>query len=87
MLLLRRRHSIVVTTDGISHRTRTCFPVNPWQITRVFLSTHTLAVDDIWRPPALEAAETILEARELVVVQGFILMLVMVVIPDWMTGK
>ena len=25
----------------------TCFPVNPWQITRVFLSTQTLAVDDI----------------------------------------
>jgi hypothetical protein len=27
----------------------TCFPVNPWQMTRVFLSTQTLAVDDMDR--------------------------------------
>ena len=25
----------------------TCFPVNPWQMTRVFLSTHTFAVEDM----------------------------------------
>jgi|AntRauTorckE5430_2_1112549.scaffolds.fasta_scaffold01343_7 hypothetical protein len=35
--------------------TLTCFPVNPWQMTRVFLSTHTLAVEDMHLATALLA--------------------------------
>jgi hypothetical protein len=34
----------------------TCFPVNPWQITLVFLSIQTLAVDDMYRVPAAEVS-------------------------------
>jgi hypothetical protein len=34
----------------------TCLPVNPWQMTRVFLSIHTLAVEDIQRAPVVARA-------------------------------
>ena len=44
-------------------RSRTCFPVNPWQMTRVFLSTHTLAVDDMDLRPAAALALAAFEAR------------------------
>jgi hypothetical protein len=36
--------------------------VNPWQITRVFLSTQTLAVEDMERAPGRTTAADILEA-------------------------
>ena len=45
----------VVTHIDLGYTTytivRTCLPVNPWQMTRVFLSTQTLAVDDMDRRP------------------------------------
>ena len=34
-----------------------CLPVKPWQITRVFLSTKTLAVEDMERAPSAAADE------------------------------
>jgi len=34
-----------------------CLPVKPWQITRVFLSTHTLAVDDMRAAPVRRGEE------------------------------
>ena len=36
-----------------------CLPVKPWQITRVFLSTHTLAVDDMRAAPVRRGEEDV----------------------------
>ena len=53
-----------------NHSLRTCFPVNPWQITRVFLSIQTLAVDDMDRTLGREIADTTFDAslREFMVI-------------------
>jgi hypothetical protein len=46
-----------------SSKQRTCFPVNPWQMTFVFLSTHTLAVELMLRAAAAERI-VFLETRD-----------------------
>jgi hypothetical protein len=64
---------------------RTCLPVNPWQMTFVFLSTHTLAVDDMDRRvpfvtaalqrTAATAAVVVVVADRMVAVENIIIYL------------
>lgn len=41
-----RSKGVGVRCDSLQMRKRTCLPVNPWQITRVSLLIHTLALAD-----------------------------------------
>lgn len=60
-------NEIATTLEStIAIHQRTCLPVKPWQITRVFLSTHTLAVDDMERAaPGRATTAEILDAMAL----------------------
>ena len=79
MSQLRSERSNIVRQSTIEQRQHnvslpTCFPVNPWQMTRVSLLIHTLALADMERTPTAELprptakAATLLDRRLFIII-------------------